>query len=363
MKILFLGYYKEFGGWSEASMGLIKALEATGYDIVCRNVQLTTDVQERKEIEHLEKKKLNNVDICIQHLLPHHLVGSNQFKKNIAYFVTESENISSLPWIRSLKLMGEVWTPCDSCVKEIELNGINVHKIHHAFDMSVYSKKYKDLGIGQEQAFKFYTIASASDRKNIENLIKIYFHTFEDRDNVNLIIKTVSAETAVELEKKISQLKNSLRIHKNKNKYPKIFLIANTLTQDEIYSLHSSCDCFINISHGEAWSIPSFEAMCFNNTPICTRWGGPSEYIDESNPKTGTLIDYTLSVCEYKNAPFSFLGTGKELWASPNEIQVIEAMKFYRNNSFKNNQDGLIAGEKFSIINVAEKIKERLDNE
>ena len=43
MRVLYIGHYKEFGGWSQAATDQILALDAVGVDVVCRNVTLTSD--------------------------------------------------------------------------------------------------------------------------------------------------------------------------------------------------------------------------------------------------------------------------------------------------------------------------------
>ena len=69
MKVLYIGHYKETGGWAQAATDQILALDAAGVDVVCRNVTLTTD----KEVLHpkileLEKKDSQGCDFCIQHV-------------------------------------------------------------------------------------------------------------------------------------------------------------------------------------------------------------------------------------------------------------------------------------------------------
>ena len=43
MKILYVGHYKEQGGWAQAATDYILALDSVGVDVVCRNVTLTRD--------------------------------------------------------------------------------------------------------------------------------------------------------------------------------------------------------------------------------------------------------------------------------------------------------------------------------
>ena len=90
MKVLYIGHYKERGGWANAAQNLIRAIHSVGVEVVCRNITLTQDVEVSDDILKLEQGNLHNVDYCIQHVLPHHLVGSGKFKKNVSYAVFES---------------------------------------------------------------------------------------------------------------------------------------------------------------------------------------------------------------------------------------------------------------------------------
>ena len=83
MKVLYLGHYKEGTGWANAAINNILALNKQDVDLVTRNVRLTKETNVPEEILELEKKDLQNIDVCIQHVLPHHLVASTKFKKKI----------------------------------------------------------------------------------------------------------------------------------------------------------------------------------------------------------------------------------------------------------------------------------------
>jgi len=55
-----------------------------------------------------------------------------------------------------------------------------------------------DLGLPDEKAFGFYTIADCNPRKGIEDLIKCYLRTFTSDDPVVLYIKTNADRTVTE---------------------------------------------------------------------------------------------------------------------------------------------------------------------
>ena len=89
MKVLYIGHYKEFGGWARAATDYILSLDAVGVDVVCRNVTLTQDQPISGRLKELEQKNTDGCDYCIQHVLPHHLVGTEKFKQNIAILDAE----------------------------------------------------------------------------------------------------------------------------------------------------------------------------------------------------------------------------------------------------------------------------------
>ena len=72
--------------------------------------------------------------------------------------------------------------------------------------------------------------------------------------------------------------------------YKQEAVLSSRIPEQDLYGLHQYCDCFICPSHGEAWSIPSFDAMAFGNTPICSDFGGPRDFIDKDNKNTGWVV-------------------------------------------------------------------------
>lgn len=370
MKILYLGHYKEGSGWSNAAINNILALDSIGIDVVCRNVKLTNkDVDLPNKILELESKDLNNVDFCIQHVLPHHLVGTSKFKKNIAYFVHESSNIQHTNWYVHLKQMDEVWVPSNYAKNKLSNEGLETKVIPHCFDLTKYRTDHKLINFNDLNSyFKFYTIADLNDRKNIDSIIKCFYSEFDTEEPVCLIIKIKKHGMNYEdlskyMQNKINEIKKKLRIYKDPDSYPKQIIITVEMTDDQISSLHNSCDCFVGASHGEGWSIPAFEAMCFGKTPICSNEGGPSEFIDPENLNTGYLINGTYGVCTHSDPAFPDIFTGKEEWFVPDESKIKKAMRFYyENRDTINKSDGFKRAKEFTFDKIANQIKEYLND-
>ena len=376
MRILYIAHYKEFGGWSQAATDNILALDNVGVDVVCRNVTLTQDKQEvHSRILELEKKDSKGCDICIQHVLPHHYVRSDMFKKNIAFMETETLKLNHLNWFYQLEMMDEVWVANHTSKNALEEDGFKtpVKVIHHTCDTSKYKKRYGELSIPEiENTFKFYYVGDFNDRKNIESIVTCFHSEFEEDENVSLTLKfNKFGVSAQELHQKVveylTQLKEKLRIRKS---YKQELIITDKIPEESLLSLHQYCDCFVCPSHGEAWSIPTLEAMAFGNTPIASNFGGPCEFIDKNNWRTGSLINGVYSCCKSEHAAFPDLFTSKEYWFQPCEKQIREQMRKYYESWQKDpisyTQRNRVAGmkqvEKFSYENIGKILKDQLND-
>jgi glycosyltransferase involved in cell wall biosynthesis len=273
--------------------------------------------------------------------------------------------------------MDELWVPNNQLKETLENDGISmpVHVVPHTFDLNKYKTRYPEISIPNTQDnFKFYYIGDMNDRKNLECILTCFYSEFLPSENVSLILKVnkfgCSPKQVEELvNQKVEKVKNDLRMYHNIDKYKKSVIISSMATSEQICSLHQYCDSFLGPSHGEAWSIPAFEAMCFGNSPICSNFGGPKDFIDKTNWRTGNLIDGTYIVCKCSDAAFPDLFTGREYWFQPSEIDLRNQMRTsyeswskdriaYKN---KNQSAALKRAEMFSYKTVAHLMLEKIN--
>jgi hypothetical protein len=371
MKILYIGHYKEHSGWAQAAKDYILALDMAGIDVVCRNVTLTVDSKDvDKRLLELEKKSTDNCDFCIQHVLPHHIVGTSGFKKNIAILESETTSLKHLPWFNYLQQVDEIWVPNEDAKNFLEEDkiGVPVKVVEHCCDIEKYTKKYQELNIPQvNNTFRFYYIGDLNDRKNLRSIIRCFHSEFDPSEKVSLILKVKKfgmnpEQTKHYVDNILAEEKTKLRMYRDIQSYTKDMVIAQDVSDDQIYALHQYCDCFICPSHGEAWSIPAFDAMAFGNTPICSDFGGPKQFIDKDDLSTGILINGVYSVCQCSDAAFPDMFTGREFWFQPCEMRIRNAMRFYyqSKNPKSARMNGLKRAKNFSYEIIGNKIKEIL---
>ena len=374
MKVLYLGHYKEGTGWASASINAISAMERVGIDVVPRNVALTgLQYQVPDNILELEKKSVAGAEYCIQHLLPHHLVGTDKFKKNLARIEGETLNIKMQPWAVHLRQMDEIWVPNSSSWSSLIDDGVVVKGglkvLPHPSDMSkFFGSASQQVEIPEaDGTFKFYYIGDLNERKNLASVVKCFHSEFGRSDNVSLIIKVRKygqspSDTVSQVGNLCATVRNRLRIYRNEEHYAPEVVIADDLPDEGVKALHQYGDCFVCPSHGEAWSIPSFEAMAYGKTPICSNFGGPADFIDPKNKSTGTLVGGQLAVCDCPDAAFPEILTGRELWFDPSEVEIKKAMRYYYENRHAiDRQAGIKRAKEFSYESVGNKIKEFLN--
>jgi glycosyltransferase involved in cell wall biosynthesis len=372
MKTLFIGHYKEGTGWSQATINSILAANTAGVDIVTRNVQLTPPSNKLLNpiLMQLESKPLKDIEYCIQNVLPHHMVGTQKFKKNIGYFVGESSTIKYSSWLPYLKLMDEIWVPNKQLADNLTNDGINkVKVIPYAFNVYKYDKVEQRIHFGNNQhKFKFYYVGELNDRKNIESVVRCFHSEFQSYEPVTLILKIKkfginNNELKNHVVNVCNSIKSELRMYNTLDQYHQEIIITDEMNDDQIDALHASCDCFINPSHGEGWSIPSFDAMCFGKTPICSNDGGPKEFIDINDKSTGCLISGVKSICSHSDPAFPDIFTGREEWFVPSESEIKLAMRYYYENSkLLSRTSGIKQAQKFSYSNVGKMIKDALND-
>lgn len=370
-KVLYIGHYKENSGWSKAAINAIEALSTTGLDVVCRNIKLTnSNVSIPKLISNFESKTLDDIDFCIQHVLPHHLTGTQKFKKNVAYFVHEFGSIKYHDWYNSLQLMDEVWVPNNDAKNTLISDGFKDHKVKvipHTFDLSnLEDNGQRIIFKDKNYTFKFYFICDLDDRKNIDAIIRCFHSEFHSSEPVSLVLKIkksgIPPETLRQGIKKLcNEIKSNMRLYKDITDYHQEMIITEDFTDDQMKTLHLTCDCYIGPTHGEAWGIPAFDAMCYGKTPICSNEGGSKEFIDSSNKQTGYLVNGIYNICHHRNPAFHHIFTGQHSWFIPDELEIKKAMRYYYENRNNNNDAGLKQAQKFSYESVGSIIKEALN--
>jgi len=234
-------------------------------------------------------------------------------------------------------------------------------------DIDKYHHNYGRLNIPHTSAddFKFYFVGEFVQRKNLVALISAFHAEFEPYENAKLVIKANKSgvnpvQLSSEINAKITSIKSRLRMFPSLDQYKKDIVITDMLPEDHLMALHDSCDCFVMPSHGESWSMPTFDAMAMGNPCIVPNYTGMTQYVNEDN---GWVVDTTLQPCMTKEAPLPDIYTGRERWQHLDIGQLMTCMRqAYEDKEIyqKKSDSCLKEFKKYSYEEVGKLIKELL---
>lgn len=326
MKILYIGHYLEQSGWGEGCRNYIRCMVENGLDIVARPFVLSGGCTNlHPSILQAQDNNLNNIDVCIQQVLPHHLSYNSKYK-HISLTYLETFNLQYTSWYNKLKLMDQVWFPDQEHCVAFKNDGFNSHHIPQPIDLEKYKKK---LPILKNEAinnnYNFYFIGEFNVRKRISAIIKCYYLAFNGNEPVNLVLKcnkpgVDSAQLDQMIQDLVFKIQDSLKLYNNRTQYPEITILTEPFSDDQILALHKSGDCFVSTSYGESVCIPALDAYYTGNQIIASGTGGLLDIADfpcmgEYEPVSGMT------------ETFSDLFTGREQWFDINQNMMISNMR------------------------------------
>jgi|TARA_R100000479_G_C6395802_1_gene207055 hypothetical protein len=353
MKVLYIGYYREHSDWSESAINNMLALEKAGCDVVARCIEFSKG-ETPNEIKHLENKDLEGVEYCIQHVFPHHMIGTNKFKKNVGYFCNEHVDIQHSTWVEKLELMDEVWTPTGSV-------GV---KMPHAVSHEKFSNNYSGMSVpALDATFKFYNIVNTN---SLPSVIKAFHSEFSTFEPVNLILQVDSFQQDQELhntlESKITDIKTGLGLQPDPRMYKRDFISTSWASPLSKFQLHDYADCYISNNNPSITS-HDIEAVAFGNTPLVASLNPivdifdsvqkiNSIYVSKSRSESSLFrdmnnsLDFSISVCE------------RDLRQKMRD--TYEKWKQDPMTSIENRKNGINAVAELSLEKTGEKMKEAL---
>jgi len=229
-----------------------------------------------------------------------------------------------------------------------------------AIPQAMDTKKHtvKPFKIKGFKGFLFYSIFQWTERKNPRALVETFWKTFKGKKNVGLLIKTYRSNFG-ELERQ--SIINDINKWKKdfKGKLPPIFLELNLLSNDQMWRLHATGDCFVSAHRGEGWGMPQAEAMLMGNPIISTNFGGIHDWL---NSELAWLVGYKMvNVFGMGHIPWY---SGDYQWAEINREALRSAFLSAFNHpkllKEKGRKSQAFVRKNFSYKAVAEQMKEAL---
>ena len=234
--------------------------------------------------------------------------------------------------------------------------------IPESVDIGIYNPQVEcKLDLNFETDFNFLCVGQwgmnggmGEERKNISSLIKWFKEAFKDNKNVGLVLKTNMINNSLLDGYTTSEsIENIIRSFKL-GSTPKIYLIHDYLSEEQIAQLyrHPKIKVYISLSHGESWGRPLIEAAACGLPVMTVGWGGQSDFMD-----LGKYIKFEHTMTEVPKHHIGNLFYNGVKWASPIEEDVKKKMRrIVENYSIPKEWAMSLSNkiiEKFNIISVS----------
>jgi glycosyltransferase involved in cell wall biosynthesis len=330
MKIKYIGNFNDGTGWAKAATYNALALDAAGHDIYCEEFSYNkASVVLEPYIENLINKKSEEYDIIVNHVLPNDYKYSSAVK-NVGFVSLETLNLSSVPWLKKLSIMDEIWVPniaSKECLKNSGIESGKIKVFPHTFNFykTIHADSNQRIAQLSNGTFNFVFNGEFTKRKNIEALLIAFHNEFENIEPVNLFIKTNRDANLV------NEFCSSVKARMKKiGGYKSEIVVAGYIDENTLLRAIKDCHAFVMPSYGEAWCYPALEAMALGIPPIYTKGIGIGDF-----DSIGLEVPSRIAPCYAANDTFEDLYTSKDLWL---EIDILELQKVMRNayESLKN---------------------------
>lgn len=214
---------------------------------------------------------------------------------------------------KAFDLVDEVWTISEFCATAIEkFSPVPVHvfpvPVRDPFDGGVAPRR--PAGDTTTVLFAF-DYNSVFERKNPLGAVAAFTRAFPDRDDVRLVIKSINgAKHPGDRERLRAAVAGD----------PRITLIEDYLSADEVRDLYSTADCYLSLHRSEGFGLTVAEAMAHGLPVIATDYSGTAETLA---PGTGWPVPSRLVPVGKDNGPYP----PKALWAEPDVGAAAAALR------------------------------------
>jgi glycosyltransferase involved in cell wall biosynthesis len=311
--VLVVGYVEANLGLGESSRGLVRALAECDvpfgvypYNVAVEDRYVGAFMPERYD-------KTGHYDVTLFEAngdqLPefldqfaHKLAGSH------AIFRTYWE-LAEAPraWRSQLSRFDEIWAPTEFVARAFR----------HVFEGPITvvppcvsvaageSYPRAHFGLDADRFLFVFTFdySSIVGRKNPLGLVAAFRAAFLDpRDQVGLVLKSTGAPHLA------PTTRAALALAAEHD--PRIVLMDETLSRDEILSLVRVCDCYVSLHRSEGFGFGMAEALALGIPVLATDYSGSADFLNES---TGYPVPYRLRPLREGDYPH---GDGQS-WAEP----------------------------------------------
>jgi hypothetical protein len=355
-KIVVRGPAMSLSGYGEQCRFALRSLKnyTDIFDIYLTNIPwghtgfIIEDTEERRWLDSILKKTIEHIhaggsfDVSLQVTIP------NEFEQlapvNIGYTAGIETDKISPEWLEKTLMMDRIIVVSEHAKEGFLSTSYPAQNPHtgEMFEAKVQSpvtsvgypvRKFEPdqatlESLDFEHDFNFLTMAQWGPRKNLENTIRWFIDEFKD-DEIGLVVKTFQkCNSHIDKVYTLEKLQNL--IGEDPERKCKIYFLHGSMTDTELAAVyaHEKIKAFVNLSHGEGFGLPMFEATTHSLPVVAPAWSGHCDflYAPVVNKKTKkskirplfARVDYTIANVQ-KEAVWPSVINEDAKWCFPSE--------------------------------------------
>lgn len=193
-----------------------------------------------------------------------------------------------LDWIRPLcDEVDEIWVPSNYVLQVYVRSGIPKEKVHvipWGIDTETYRPDAIPLLLPTNRAFRFLFVGGTIRRKGFDRVLQAYLEEFTPHDDVALVVKGLGEDTFY----RYGNFREEVKKAKADPHMPEIIWLDRFLTNGQMPSLYTACDCLVAPYRGEGFGLPVLESMACGVPAIVPRGGATDDIV---NDQVGFLLN------------------------------------------------------------------------
>lgn len=368
--VQMIGPFQKASGLGQAARLSQRIMEQTGYSVNAVDFGMDNPAPEGFNrvgaLSGYQKAKINLIQLNAESVPLAFAYQPDVFSGayNIAYVYWELDSPAICHYL-GMGLVDELWVAADY--------GVQIYQKHMDKPVTNVGMCYEDVPeIDRKGARAFvdrrfrlkgdefvFLVAFDSfsfvQRKNPVAVLEAFRQAFPDRDDVRLIVKTQNRNAVSDPP----QLKLWRQVDAIMAADPRIRLINETLSYEDLLRLKGGSDCYISLHKSEGWGFGMIEAMNLKVPVVVT---GYSANMDFCTPDTAWLVDYR----EMPLIPEDYIFVRRgQCWAEPDVADAARQLRAVYDNPAARRAKAEAAWanvrENFSDLAIARRFKARLD--
>jgi glycosyltransferase involved in cell wall biosynthesis len=235
---------------------------------------------------------------------------------NIGYFYWELDTPANCHYL-ALDLLDEIWVSSEYC-RSIYANATDKPVVN----VGMCAEHLEGVSRGEARAYVSDRLGVAADdfvflaafdsfsfiqRKNPIHALRAFRAAFPDDPRMRLVLKTHNRQYVHDPQ----QRRIWRGIEEEMEGDPRITIIDETLSYEDLRKLKAGSDCFVSLHRSEGWGFGMIEAMASGIPVVATAYSGNMDFC---TPETCWLVDYDLAYLYPEDYIFVIPG---QKWADP----------------------------------------------